>query len=94
MEQCPVCLARFKDHPICYRCGADLSVLLRIESESAALERHAVTLLHTGQTLEARRTAEHALALRCSPLASAVSGFARQEWIAEDTRWLEQWLQQ
>jgi hypothetical protein len=72
MERCPVCRARFKGDPVCYRCGADLSVLLAIEAEAATLERRAITLLGTGQLLEARQAAERALALQYRPLALAV----------------------
>lgn len=93
MERCPVCRARFKDEPACYRCGADLSVLLNIEAEAAALERKAVTLLCAGQTLEARQAAERALALQHSPLASAVRDFARKELVANEARLFERLLQ-
>ncbi len=48
MERCPVCRARFRDEAVCYRCGADLSALLVIEAEAAALEREAVALLAAG----------------------------------------------
>ena len=55
MERCPVCRARFRDEAVCYRCGADLSVLLAIEAEAAELEREAVTLLAAGQWIERGR---------------------------------------
>ena len=94
MERCPVCRARFKEEPVCYRCGADLSPLLTIEAEAAGLEQQAVTLLGTGQWLEARQTAEQALALQYSPLAAATRDFARRELIANEMRRLERLLQQ
>ena len=93
MERCPVCRARFKGEAICYRCGADLSPLLRIETEAAAWEREAVTLLATGQWIEARGAADRALALRHSPLASAMRDFAGRELVAEERRRFEQLLQ-
>ncbi len=86
MERCPICRARFKDDPVCYRCGADLAPLLAIEAEAAALEQQAVALTETGQWLEVCQVAAQALALRHSPLAFAVREFARREWIASETR--------
>lgn len=92
MERCPVCRARFKEEPVCYRCGADLSPLLTIEAEAAVLEQQVVTLLAVGQWLEARQTAEQALALQYSPLAAAARNFAHRELIASETRRLERLL--
>ena len=93
MERCPVCRARFKDEPVCYRCGADLSVLLAIEAEVAALEQRAVALLGTGEWIEAHRTAERALALQSSPLAAAVLDLSHHELIASEVQVLERLLQ-
>ncbi len=93
MERCPVCRARFKDDPICQRCGTDLSVLLAIEAEAAALERRAVLLLEASEFGEARRTAERVLALQYSPLACVVRDFARRELIAGEQRRIEHLLQ-
>ncbi len=92
MERCPVCRARFKDEPVCYRCGADLSVLLAIESEATALERRAVTLLGAGEWIEARRIAERARALYSSPLAAAVLDLTHRELIASEVQVLERLL--
>jgi hypothetical protein len=93
MERCPVCRARCKGDPVCQRCGADLSELLAIEAEVAALERRAVLLLEASEFGEARRTAERALALQHSPLALAVRDFARRELIAGEQRRIERLLQ-
>lgn len=93
MERCPVCRARFKDEPVCYRCGADLSRLLTIEAEAAAWEREAVTRLGAGQWLEAHQATQRALALQFSLLATAVRDFARQELLASESRLLERLLQ-
>ena len=79
MERCPACRARFKDEPICYRCGADLSVLLAIEAEAATLERQAVALLGIGAWAEAHHAAERALILQFSPLAAAIRDFTHGE---------------
>ena len=81
MERCPVCRARFKDEPVCYRCG-----LLAIEAEAAALERRAVALLGTGEWIKAHRTAERVLALQSSPLATAVLDLSRQGLIASEVQ--------
>jgi hypothetical protein len=93
MERCPVCRAPFKNDPVCYRCGADLSPLLAIEAEAGALERRAVLLLGTGELLEARRASEDALTLQYSPLAFAVRDFTRKELVANEARLFEQLLQ-
>ena len=93
MERCPVCRARFRDEAVCYRCGADLSVLLAIEAEATELEREAVTLLAAGQWIEARQVANRALALQYSPLAFAVRDFTRKELVANEARLFERLLQ-
>jgi hypothetical protein len=93
MERCPVCRARCKGDPTCHRCGADLGALLDIEVEAAALERRAVRLLESGELVEARRTAERALALQYSPLTCVVRDFARRELIAGEQRRIELLLQ-
>jgi len=93
MERCPVCRARFRDEAVCYRCGADLSVLLAIEAEATELEREAVTLLVAGQWIEARQAANRALALQYSPLAAAARDFAGRELIAEERGRFERLLQ-
>lgn len=93
MERCPVCRARFRNDPVCSRCGADLSALLAIEAEAATLERQAVILLGAGQWIEAYQAADRALALQDDALALAVRGFARQELTAHETQLIERLLQ-
>ncbi len=93
MERCPVCRARFKEEPVCYRCGADLSALLAIEAEATAWEREAVALLAAGEWIRARRAADRVLALRRSPLAVAARDFAGRELIAQEVRQFERLLQ-
>lgn len=93
MERCPVCRAPFKHDPVCYRCGADLSVLLAIEAEATRLERQAVSLLGGGELLKAYQTAEHALKLQRSLLMLAVRNFTRQELVAHEARLFERLLQ-
>jgi hypothetical protein len=93
MERCPVCRARFKGDSVCYRCGADLSVLLDIEAEATALERRAVRLIGNGEFVEAQQTADRALALQYSPLVLAARDFAHRELIAGEQRRIERLLQ-
>ena len=92
MERCPVCRARFGDEAVCTRCGADLSVLLAIETEAAEWEREAVSLLAAGEWIAARRAADRALALQRSPLAAAARAFAKRELVAQEVRRFEQLL--
>ena len=93
MERCPVCRARFREEPVCYRCGADLSALLAIEAEATAWEREAVALLAAGEWIRARRAADRVQALRRSPLAVAARDFAGRELIAQEVRQFERLLQ-
>ena len=93
MERCPVCRARCKGDAVCYRCGADLSVLLTIEAEAAAREREMVASLAAGKWIEARRGAERVLALQYSPLAVAARDFAGRELVAQEARRFKQLLQ-
>jgi len=79
MERCPICRARFKGAAVCYRCGTDLTILLRIEAQAAALEQRAVAWLAAGDAATARQTAQQALALQRRPLAQALVGFLRCE---------------
>ena len=93
MERCPVCRARFKGEAVCYRCGADLNVLLAIEAEAAQWEREAVSLLASGDWIAARRAAGQALALQYSPLAAAARDFAGRELVAQEVRRFERLLE-
>jgi hypothetical protein len=79
MERCPVCKAKLKDDPVCYRCGADLSTLLGIEKQAARLEQRVVALYGAGALGEARWVAEQALALKRSPLLCRLVEFLTRE---------------
>lgn len=35
MERCPTCKAKYRDKSVCYRCGTDLGLLLKIEKDAA-----------------------------------------------------------
>ena len=79
MERCPVCQAKFKGDPVCYRCGTDLSTLLGIEKRAELLEQQAVALYGAGNFGEAWRVAEQALALKRSPLLCRLVEFLARE---------------
>ena len=54
MDRCPSCRARFKGDATCYRCGADLSVLLRVENQSKELMSEALQCFQRGDHSKAR----------------------------------------
>ncbi|MFO1431891.1 MAG: hypothetical protein U1F76_17425 [Candidatus Competibacteraceae bacterium] len=85
MERCPVCNAKFKEDPVCYRCGTDLSALLRIERQAELLERQAMAFYGAGYLDEAQRVAEQALALMRSPLRCRLVEFLA--WEIQRKRW-------
>ena len=74
MERCPNCRARFKGEPVCYRCGCDLTPVLRIEARAQALERLAIQCL-AWDLVAAGQLLERALKLQRRPLALALRGF-------------------
>jgi hypothetical protein len=77
MERCPHCRARFKGEAECYRCGCDLTLLLRVESQAQHLEHFAVQRLACGDLKGAKRALEHAQELQYRPLVNALNGFTR-----------------
>ena len=78
MERCPVCKAKFKDDPVCYRCGTDLSTLLRIERQAERLGQRAVACYGAGHLSEAQQVAKQSLALQRNSL---------QGWLVEFLAW-------
>jgi hypothetical protein len=76
MDRCPLCRAAFREGPLCYRCGADLSLLLTVEVQAEALERQAVGCLAQDDSERAVEAIGQALSLRRSPMAMALLGFA------------------
>ena len=79
MERCPVCKAKFKDDPVCYRCGTDLSTLLRIERQAERLEQRAVACYGAGHLSEAQHVAKQCLALQRSSLRGWLVAFLAWE---------------
>lgn len=76
MERCPVCKARLKPgSPICPRCGADLSMLFRIETQADGLCSQAIALLEAGDLSGAMHAVEQSLDLKSDPLAQVLRGF-------------------
>ncbi|MBU4264115.1 MAG: hypothetical protein KKC76_19860 [Proteobacteria bacterium] len=75
MLRCPVCRASFKGSPVCHRCRADLSILLRIERQAEQLACQAVQALATGEKKKARALADDACFLHTSPFHRALAGF-------------------
>jgi len=48
VDRCPSCRARFKGESTCYRCGADLDVLLRVENQSKEILSEALQCYQHG----------------------------------------------
>jgi hypothetical protein len=75
MERCPVCRARFRGEPECYRCGSQLGHLLKIESDLETLQRKAVKLIQTHDLSAAQKTLEQARMLKHSHLTDVLLRF-------------------
>ena len=80
MERCPNCRARLDANPACRRCGMDLTNLLRAERAAESLLLQGIERLAS----DPASAAEHfsrSLALRKTPLAQQLLGFAR--WVED-----------
>jgi len=75
MERCPNCRARYREGTVCYRCGMNLSLLLRIEEQAKAWERIAVERLAVGDHEGAKVAIKQTLARQHRPLALLLQGF-------------------
>jgi methylphosphotriester-DNA--protein-cysteine methyltransferase len=75
VQRCPVCRASFKGSPVCHRCRADLSTLLRIERQAEQLARQAVQALAAGEKKKARELADEAYFLHATPFHLALARF-------------------
>ena len=93
MERCPVCRAKLKDAPSCYRCGMDLSIPLNIAARAEALERQSVALLAKGDLIEARAAIEQALQLKHSRLGLTLRKLIKQAILNEHSRFIERLMQ-
>ncbi|MGC1951293.1 MAG: hypothetical protein WA970_01650 [Gammaproteobacteria bacterium] len=77
MDRCPNCRARYREGAQCYRCGMELSQLLRIEAQAACWEGIAVGRLAAGDVTGADAAAAQALRRQRRPLALMLRMFVR-----------------
>lgn len=77
MERCPLCNARLRGKSTCNRCEADLSQLLKIQSEAEQLGAGAVHSLLTGEKQRADKQADAAQNLHNTIFHRALSGFIK-----------------
>lgn len=67
MERCPICRAAVGDSDTCRRCKTDLTSLLRLERQAAALELAAFRHLAEGRPAAAKGLLRRARFLQDSP---------------------------
>jgi hypothetical protein len=67
--QCPVCGARFREHPLCSRCGADLRPLMVLAAKAFWLRQSSRAALRGGDFQMA-----HTLALKAQKLSATERG--------------------
>lgn len=72
LERCPGCRVRLTQEPICPRCGCDLALVRRAESQAREFTVRAVQAWARGHRDEARTLAQAALQIERTPLAKAV----------------------
>ena len=78
MERCPVCRARRSDNAICHRCGADLTLPVKIAAQAAAWEHYALTKIANDDLEAARQALANALALKRNPSTLALAELLNQ----------------
>lgn len=78
--RCPVCKAKFRSTKTCSRCGADLSILMKIVAEARIFRKEAVSAIHSHDFKNA-----HILAGRAQKLHETETG--RRLFLL--TSWLE-----
>lgn len=79
LERCPGCRARLGDASTCPRCGCDLSLVRRAETQALALARQALRAWAADDPRTALAAAARSLSLQHNPLASAVMRLARPQ---------------
>ena len=67
--RCPVCRAKFRSMKTCSRCGADLSILMKIVAEARIFRKEAVNAIHSHDFKSA-----HVLAGRAQKLYETEAG--------------------
>ena len=75
MDRCPSCRARFKGDATCYRCGADLSVLLRVENRSKEILSEALQCYQRGDHSGAQDRLRTARQLDSTPSTKSFADF-------------------
>jgi hypothetical protein len=65
--RCPVCGAGFRGTPICSRCGADLTALMRLAARGSRLRQEAITAIAAGNLPQAVELASRAGRLHATP---------------------------
>lgn len=71
-ERCPACRSRLSAEPGCPRCGCDLSLVRRAETQAQQLLARSVRAWARGDQVEAAALARAARALDDTRLAAAV----------------------
>jgi hypothetical protein len=72
MERCPGCRARLAEGPACQRCGCDLTLVRRAETQACRLVRRALRAWLEGNRQQAKALATASLALENSRLGRLV----------------------
>lgn len=75
MKRCPCCNARLSDAPLCPRCGADLSRVLRCEQLAKQWLGLSIQTLEAGHATIAAHAVKRSLSYRQTPEARAFRGF-------------------
>jgi len=78
--RCPVCRAKFRSTRMCSRCGADLSILMKIVADARIFRKSAIDAIHSHDFKNA-----HDLAYRAQKLHQTEEG--RRLFLL--TSWLE-----
>lgn len=68
MNRCSICRGRIKDNKICCRCGADLSLLFKIETKHDSLCYQSIKALYNKKHESAYQYASQAFQLKRSSL--------------------------
>lgn len=72
LERCPACRSRLADEPLCPRCGCDLTLVRRADSQSRRLFGQALQAWADGDKQQAQDLVQAGLQLKHEPLAAAV----------------------
>ncbi len=87
MERCPSCRARLNESALCPRCGCDLGLASRAESQAQNLVRRAIRSLAAGNPILAASYLETSLTLQRGPLAVALTAMLAAQQAGTEARW-------